>query len=43
MHVNEQKFPELFAWLSRSVRTVSMSMPGDGVSLTPPPEDVWQV
>lgn len=43
MQVNEQKFPELFAWLSRSVRTVSMSMPGDGVSLTPPPEDVWQV
>mgnify|MGYP002649521648 FL=1 len=43
MHVNEQKFPELFAWLSRSVRTVSMSVPGDGVSLTPLPEDVWQV
>ena len=43
MQVNEQKFPELFAWLSRSVRTVSMSMPGDGVSLTPLPEDMWQV
>lgn len=43
MQVNEQKFPELFAWLSRSVRTVSMSMPGDEVSLTPLPEDVWQV
>lgn len=43
MQVNDQKFPELFAWLSRSVRMVSMSMPGDGVSLTPPPEDVWQV
>lgn len=43
MQINDQKFPELFAWLSRSVRMVSMSMPGDGVSLTPPPEDVWQV
>ena len=43
MQVNEQKFPELFAWLSRSVRMVSMSVPGDGVSLTPLPEDVWQV
>ena len=43
MQINEQKFPELFAWLSRSIRMVSMSMPGDGVSLTPPPEDVWQV
>ena len=43
MQVNDQKFPELFAWLSRSVRMVSMSMPGDGVSLTPPPEDLWQV
>ena len=43
MQVNEQKFPELFAWLSRSARMVSMSVPGDGVSLTPLPEDVWQV
>lgn len=43
MQVNEQKFPELFAWLSRSARTISMSVPGDGVSLAPPPEDVWQV
>ena len=43
MQINEQKFPELFAWLSRSVHTVSMSVPGEGVSLTPPPEDVWQV
>lgn len=43
MQINDQKFPELFAWLSRSVRMVSMSMPGDGVSLTPLPEDVWQV
>ena len=43
MQINDQKFTELFAWLSRSVRMVSMSMPGDGVSLTPPPEDVWQV
>lgn len=43
MQINDQKFPELFAWLSRSVHTVSISMPGDGVSLTPPPEDVWQV
>lgn len=43
MQVNDQKFPELFAWLRRSVRMVSMSMPGDGVSLTPLPEDVWQV
>ena len=43
MQINDQKFPELFAWLSRSVRMVSMSMPGDGVSLTPPPEEVWRV
>lgn len=43
MQINEQKFPELFAWLSRSVHMVSMSVPGDGVSLTPFPEDVWQV
>lgn len=43
MQINDQKFPELFAWLSRSVRIVSMSMPGDGVSLAPPSEDVWQV
>ncbi len=43
MQVNEQKFPELFAWLSRSVHMVSMSMPGDGVSLTPLSEDVWRV
>ena len=43
MQINDQKFTELFAWLSRSIRMVSMSMPGDGVSLTPPPEDVWQV
>lgn len=43
MQINEQKFTELFAWLSRSICMVSMSMPGDGVSLTPPPEDVWQV
>ena len=43
MQINDQKFPELFAWLSRSVRTVSMSMPGDGGSLTPLPEDVWRV
>ena len=43
MQINDQKFTELFVWLSRSVRMVSMSMPGDGVSLTPPPEDVWQV
>lgn len=43
MQINDQKFTELFSWLSRSVRMVSMSMPGDGVSLTPPPEDVWQV
>ena len=43
MQINEQKFPELFAWLSRSVYMVSMSVPGDGVSLTPLPEDVWQV
>ena len=43
MQINDQKFPELFAWLSRSIRMVSMSMPGDGVSLPPPPEDVWQV
>lgn len=43
MQINDQKFPELFAWLSRSVHTVSISVPGDGVSLTPPPEDVWQV
>ena len=43
MQINEQKFTELFAWLSRSVRMVSMSMPGDGVSLTPIPDDVWQV
>lgn len=43
MQINEQKFPELFAWLSRSARMVSMSMPGDGVSLTPLPDDVWQV
>ena len=42
MQINDQKFLELFAWLSRSVRMVSMSMPGDRVSLTPPPEDVWQ-
>lgn len=43
MQINDQKFPELFAWLSRSVRMVSMSVPGDGVSLTPLPDDVWQV
>lgn len=43
MQINDQKFTELFSWLSRSVRMVSMSMPGDGVSLTSPPEDVWQV
>lgn len=43
MQVNDQKFPELFAWLSRSVHMVSMSMPDDGVSLSPLPEDVWQV
>ena len=43
MRVNDQKFPELFAWLSRSVRMASMSMPGDGVSLTPLPDDMWQV
>lgn len=43
MQLNDQKFTELFAWLSRSVRMVSMSMPGDGVSLTPLPEDVWRV
>lgn len=43
MQINDQKFTELFAWLSRSARMVSMSMPGDGVSLTPLPEDVWQV
>ncbi len=43
MQINDQKFTELFSWLSRSVRMVSMSMPGDGVSLTPPTEDVWQV
>ena len=43
MQINDQKFPELFAWLSRSVRMASMSVPGDGVSLTPLPEDVWQV
>lgn len=43
MQVNDQKFTDLFAWLSRSVRMVSMSMPGDGVSLTPLPEDVWEV
>ena len=43
MQINDQKFPELFAWLSRSVHMVSMSMPGDGVSLTPLPEDMWQV
>ena len=43
MQINDQMFPELFAWLSRSVRMVSMSVPGDGVSLTPLPEDVWQV
>lgn len=43
MQVNDQKFPELFAWLSCSVRMVSMSVPGDGVSLTPLPEDVWRV
>lgn len=43
MQINDQKFPELFAWLSRSVRMVSLSVTGDGVSLTPPPDDVWQV
>ncbi|MBT8772300.1 MULTISPECIES: vWA domain-containing protein [unclassified Akkermansia] len=43
MQINDQKFPELFAWLSRSFRMVSMSMPGDGVSLAPPPDDVWRV
>lgn len=43
MPINEQKFTELFAWLSRSVRMVSMSMPGEGVSLTPLPDDIWQV
>ncbi len=43
MQINDQKFPELFAWLSRSVRMASMSMPGDGVFLTPLPDDVWQV
>ena len=43
MQINDQKFPELFAWLSRSVRMASMSVPGDGVSLTPLPDDVWQV
>lgn len=43
MQINDQKFTELFAWLSRSVRMVSMSVPGDGVSLTPLPDDVWQV
>lgn len=43
MQVNEQKFPELFAWLSRSVHMVSMSMPSDEMSLTPLPEDVWDV
>ena len=43
MRVNDQKFPELFAWLSLSVRMASMSMPGDGVSLTPLPDDMWQV
>lgn len=43
MQINDQMFPELFAWLSRSVRMASMSVPGDGVSLTPPPEDVWRV
>lgn len=43
MAINGQKFTELFAWLSRSVRMVSMSIPGDGVSLVPPPEDVWLV
>lgn len=43
MQINDQMFPELFAWLSRSVRMVSMSMPGDGVSLTPLPDDVWRV
>ncbi len=43
MAINEQKFRELFAWLSRSVRMVSMSIPGDGVSLTPPPDDIWRV
>ena len=31
MQINDQMFPELFAWLSRSARMVSMSMPGDGV------------
>lgn len=43
MQINDQKFTELFSWLSRSVRMVSMSMPGGGVSLTPLPDDVWQV
>ena len=43
MQINDQKFPELFAGLSRGVRMASMSVPGDGVSLTPLPEDVWQV
>lgn len=43
MQINDQKFPELFAWLSRSVRMASMSMTGDGVSLTPLPDDMWQV
>ncbi|PNC53853.1 vWA domain-containing protein [Akkermansia muciniphila] len=43
MQINDQKFPELFAWLSRSVRMVSMSVPGERVSLTPLPEDVWRV
>lgn len=43
MQINEQKFTELFAWLSRSARMVSVSMPKDGVSLTPLPDDVWKV
>lgn len=43
MQINDQKFTELFAWLSRSVRMASMSVPGDGVSLSPLPDDMWQV
>lgn len=43
MQINDQKFTELFAWLSQSVRMACMSVPGDGVSLSPLPDDMWQV